>query len=298
MLMRALSARANKIGAVLQAKRSMLSRITTPVELKRPVLDKKPGGTSPMPARSKKEVSQNSEPEVETTETHPSLKKLNITIVVALIGFAGTVIAGLLSSPWIGNLFSPEPASTLTITATSTLTPAPTMTSTSSETPTTTLTFTPSGPFSYIVQEGDTLDALANKFNLGPDGVLLILDYNPEIMRNNGVFFIGQELLIPSPGTIQSTRTPISPDLPRGTKVDYIVLPGDTLAGIAAKFNSSPNAIIDINGADVADVNNLFVGRHLQIPVNLVTATATLPPSSTPVTSASLPPTSTPVTAQ
>jgi uncharacterized protein YkwD len=60
------------------------------------------------------------------------------------------------------------------------------------------------------------------------------------------------------------------------------VLPGDTLAGIAAKFNSITDNIIEAN--DIENANALAVGQVLQIPVNLVTATATLPSTSTPVT--------------
>jgi uncharacterized protein YkwD len=71
-------------------------------------------------------------------------------------------------------------------------------------------------------------------------------------------------------------------ELPRGTRIQYNVLPGDTLAGIAAKFNSLEDDIILAN--DIEDANALFVGQELQIPVNLVTATSTLPPTSTPVT--------------
>jgi uncharacterized protein YkwD len=64
--------------------------------------------------------------------------------------------------------------------------------------------------------------------------------------------------------------------------IEYRVLPGDTLAGIAAKFNSIADNIIEAN--NIENANALAVGQVLQIPVNLVTATATLPPTSTPVT--------------
>ncbi|HSJ87976.1 MAG TPA: CAP domain-containing protein, partial [Anaerolineales bacterium] len=74
------------------------------------------------------------------------------------------------------------------------------------------------------------------------------------------------------------------PNLPRGTKVEYRVLPGDTLAGIAVRFNSSTDAILEANTDVITDANALQVGDVLQIPVNLVTATATLPSTSTPVT--------------
>jgi uncharacterized protein YkwD len=93
---------------------------------------------------------------------------------------------------------------------------------------------------------------------------------------------VGQTLRIPPPGTLRATATPIPPDLPRGTRLEYSVLPGDTVAAIAAKFNSRVDDIIAEN--DLEDANALLVGQVLQIPVNLITATATLPPTSTPVT--------------
>lgn len=181
----------------------------------------------------------------------------------------------------IGQMLATDtPTATVTLTPTNTSTP--TLTATVTETPTQTLTATPSGPFPYTLQEGDTLPALAERFNLGPDGVLLILDNNPDIMKNGGIYYVGQTLTIPPPGTTRATATPIPADLPRGRQLDYQVLPGDTLAGIAAKFNSLPDDIVEVNKLE--DANALQVGQNLKIPVNLVTATATLPSTSTPVT--------------
>ena len=182
----------------------------------------------------------------------------------------------------LGGLFATDtPTPTLTFTPTNTATPS--MTSTITETPTITATGTPSGPFPYIILEGDTLDAIAAKFNLGEDGILLILDQNPSIINDfNGVIFVGQTILIPPPGTTRPTSTPIPANLSRGTLIEYRVLPGDTLAGIAARFNSLEENIAAENEIDNA--NALQVGQILQIPVNLVTATATLPPTSTPIT--------------
>lgn len=202
-------------------------------------------------------------------------------IALAVIGLILVVVWLMGPNQPLGQMFATEtPTATVTFTPTSTNTP--TATPTVTETPTITLTPTPSEPFSYVIQEGDTLPALAERFNLGPDGVLLILDYNPSIMENNGVYFVGQTLTIPPPGTLRATSTPIPANLPRGTKLKYTVLPGDTLAGIAAKFNSKVEDIVTANKLDNA--NALQVGQVLEIPVNLVTATPTLPPTSTPVT--------------
>lgn len=181
----------------------------------------------------------------------------------------------------LGTMFATD-TPTVTVTSTPTNTNTPTMTATITETPTVTFTPTPSEPFLYTIVEGDTLPALAERFNLGDDGVLLIIDYNPVILENDGIYFVGQTITIPPPGTLRATATPIPPDLPRGTRLNYSVLPGDTLAAIAAKFNSRVDDIIAAN--DLEDANALLVGQILVIPANLVTATATLPPTSTPVT--------------
>lgn len=182
----------------------------------------------------------------------------------------------------LGRYFATE-TPTVTVTATATNTSTPTLTSTITETPTITLTATPSEPFPYVIQEGDSLDALSQRFNLGQDGPLLIYYENQEAMeQNGGVIFVGQTIRIPLPGTILPTTTPIPPNLPRGRLIEYTVLPGDTLAGIAVRFNSLPENIIEENG--IEDANALQAGQVLQIPVNLVTPTATLPSTSTPVT--------------
>lgn len=199
-----------------------------------------------------------------------------IGVIVIIISFMGNG-----NAPALGGLFASD-TPTATLTSTPTNTSTPTITATITETPTITFTPTPSEDYPYTLVEGDTLQGVAEKFNLGDDGVLLLLEKNPTIVENDGLYFVGQTIIIPKPGTILSTTTPIPSDLPRGTRIDYSVLPGDTLAGIAAKFNSLEEDIIAAN--DIEDANALFVGQALQIPVNLVTATATLPPTSTPVT--------------
>jgi uncharacterized protein YkwD len=201
-------------------------------------------------------------------------------IALVVIGLILLIVWLMGPNQPLGAMFATD-TPTVTVTATPTNTSTPTMTATITETPTVTFTPTPSEPFPYTIVEGDTLPAIAERFNLGEDGVLLLLDYNPSILENDGIYFVGQTLIIPPPGTLRATATPIPPDLPRGTRVEYSVLPGDTLAGIAAKFNSLVDNIITVN--ELEDANALLVGQVLEIPVNLVTATATLPPTSTPV---------------
>ncbi len=188
----------------------------------------------------------------------------------------------------ISNLFATDtPTPTTTFTPTST--PLPTSTATETLTPTITNTPTPGAPFQYTVQEGDYLSTIVEKFQLGPDGIPLIQLLNPYggaagvgIDPTTNIVYPGQVIWIPNPGMELPTATPIPPDLPRGTIVKYIVQAGDTLGGIAAKFNSTEDAIVKQNKLE--DPNALFVGQVLEIQVNLVTPTATRPPTSTPIT--------------
>ena len=208
---------------------------------------------------------------------------------VALVILGVILLVMWLASPGkpLGQMFATDtPTATLTFTPTSTSTP--TLTPTITETPTVTVTFTPSGPQPYVIQEGDSLDSIAVKFNLGPEGSQLIYFENQAAMEaNGGVIFVGQTITIPEPGKQLPTTTPIPADLRSGTLIEYRVLPGDTLAGIAFKFNSIADNIIEEN--NIENANALQVGDVLQIPVNLVTPTATLPATSTPVTPTAAP---------
>lgn len=188
----------------------------------------------------------------------------------------------------LGMLFATEtPTPTLTSTATNTL--EPTATATETLTPTITPTPTFSTPFNYTVQEGDSLAVIVNRFDLGDDGIELILLLNPYDAENGigidpatQIIIPGQIILLPNPGMQLPTATPIPPDLPRGTRITYTIKAGDTLAGIALLFNSTVEEIISVN--NLTDPNAIFVGQQLIVPANLVTPVPTRLPTSTPIT--------------
>jgi LysM repeat protein len=160
--------------------------------------------------------------------------------------------------------------------------PTPTQTATPTEapptnTPTITLTPTASGPFIYTVEEGDVLFSIAEEFGIE---ILVLIEVNQERLGldpANPIIKVGDELLIPPPGTELSTPTPLPEGLPRGTRIEYIVQPNDTLAFIAADFNSTVEDILEVN--ELEDANSIYVGQVLIIRVNLVTPvpTATAP---------------------
>ncbi len=224
-------------------------------------------------------------------------KKRQQSNIMFVYGASGLlVLAGLAlliiwltgpSKPFNGLFATETPTPTLTFTPT--ITPSPTATPTITNTPTLTATLTPSAPFTYTIQDGDNLQAIATKFGLGDDGIQLILLLNPyDPKSGNGIdpltsiVYPGQQITIPNPGMPLPTPTPIPANIFPGTKVTYMVRKGDTLAGIASTFNSTVDDIVKTN--NLTDANSIAVGQQLQIRVNLVTPTATRPPTSTPRT--------------
>ncbi len=204
------------------------------------------------------------------------------------------VLAGLvLLITWMLKPTSPVMLMFASKTPTLTITPSPTSTSTQTMTPTetptatVTLTPTPSKPFEYVVQGGENLSSIVEKFNLGNDGIALLLILNPYIeSTGDGIdpktmgVFLGQNILVPNPGMPLPTATPIPLNLPRGTKIEYTIQIGDNLAAIASKFNSTLEDIMKEN--KITDANAIQAFQIIIVRANLVTPTPTRYPSITP----------------
>ncbi len=94
----------------------------------------------------------------------------------------------------------------------------------------------------YIVKSGDSLYSIAKKFNISVD------DLKRANNKTSNLLSIGERLIIPT-GNINY--------------ITHIVLPGDTLYGIARKYNTTVNAIREAN-----NLNNtmLSIGMNLKIP--------------------------------
>ena len=168
-------------------------------------------------------------------------------------------------------------SATPTMTSTYTSTPVtPTLTYTSSptpsETPTVTLTPTANAPFEYIVQEGDTCYGVAEKYNVD---VLVLMALNN--LDSSCLIKPGDKIFVPAPGQQLDTATPI-PTGQRG-EINYVVQTGDTLAIIAAKFNSTVDQIMTRN--KLTDANVISVGQTLIVPVNIATPVPTSGPTRT-----------------
>jgi len=145
-------------------------------------------------------------------------------------------------------------------------------TATQRATATPTASPSPVPPIEYQVKNGDT-----------PGRIALLYDLTvPELMFYNGkaeddVIVVGETLKIPPP-TPQPTETASAEPgtSTPGTAGDfvYIVQPGDTLSGIADKFNLPMQRIEDYN-PEIGNIQSLHIGDQIKIPL---TPTATFTP--------------------
>lgn len=115
---------------------------------------------------------------------------------------------------------------------------------------------TDGGYFIYIVARGDTLRSLASRFGTTVDALLAA---NPEITNAN-VIYEGQRIKVYSgPATPPPNNPP-----PAGGQI-YYAQRGDTLRKIAAKFNTTVNAILKANPR-ITNPNLIYVGQAITIP--------------------------------
>lgn len=175
--------------------------------------------------------------------------------------------------------FAQRATETPTPTLTNTPTPVPptatpTETPTETLTPTVTLTPTPSGPFEYTVLEGDNCWDIAVKFNADLNALIAINNWDPGTCPINP----GDVILIPLPDQTLPTPTVPPPDVK--VDVQYVIQGGDSLETIAARYNSTVEAILAKN-KDIKNRNDIKVGQVIIVPANIVTPTPTKAPTST-----------------
>ncbi len=110
----------------------------------------------------------------------------------------------------------------------------------------------------YTVKQGDTLSSIAQEFGVA---LTTITALNPLVTPE--FLSVGDTLSIPVQGGGLATVTPP----PAGTQsvIEYQVVSGDTLAGIASRFGSSIDAIVREN--NLASPDEIRVGQTLRIPV-------------------------------
>jgi LysM repeat protein len=124
----------------------------------------------------------------------------------------------------------------------------------------------------YTVKEGETLTGIAAGFGTN---LTTLMALNPSITPE--FLNVGDQLDVPNQGA-RPTPTPA----PSGSQaiIEYQVQAGDTLAGIAAQFGSSIDAIVREN--NLASPDQIQVGQTLRIPVAASTPSPGAPETSTP----------------
>lgn len=98
----------------------------------------------------------------------------------------------------------------------------------------------------YVVKKGDTLYSIAREYNTDVNTLKELNNLTSDVLS------IGQILLLPSTITEPNTTT-------------YTVKVGDTLYSIAREFNTTVDALMDLN---TLTSNVLSIGQKLQIPTS------------------------------
>ena len=102
----------------------------------------------------------------------------------------------------------------------------------------------------YVVKSGDTLFNIANKFNVTVQAIKNINNLSSNILN------VGQELVIPKEETPSTS----------GEFINYTVKADDSLYKIANAYNTTVNAIMNVNNLTS---NALQVGQVLKIPTTV-----------------------------
>lgn len=129
-----------------------------------------------------------------------------------------------------------------------------------SSTPTASTTAVAESVLEYEIESGDTLNAIAVKFNTTEEAVRLA---NPGIQPGN--LFAGDTIRILGASTdANAVANPDPTDREEGVEAIYFVDPGDTLGDIALDYTVSLEALMAANPG--VDQSNLQVGQELTIP--------------------------------
>jgi LysM repeat protein len=158
-------------------------------------------------------------------------------------------------------------------------------------------------PTSYVVQPGDTLGGISQRFGMTIDQLMLLNNiYDPnQILR-------GAELMVWELGTatdaqLQAPSAQIAPEAPPTAATDpvtfgtpvpqnftYVVQPGDQLGRIAERYSVGYSQLIALN--NITNPNQIMVGQSLIIPyVGEEPAAAQSVPAQIPASIVPAPPT-------
>ncbi len=122
----------------------------------------------------------------------------------------------------------------------------------------------------YVVQPGDTLTSIARRYDLSVNDLA-----NANGLINPQLIYVGQKLVLPIvAATTRTARMPVANRL-------YIVRPGDTLFGLALKYNTPTRSLMGANQLHTAGL--LVAGQELIIPGDATSNEAAVAQPGTPL---------------
>lgn len=105
----------------------------------------------------------------------------------------------------------------------------------------------------YVVQPGNTLTGIAARFGTTVQALVQLNN-----ISNPNLIYVGQVLKIYGNNKVQRKNNNFS-----GT---YVVQSGDTLSGIALRFGTTVQELVQLN--DISNPNLIYVGEILKLPVS------------------------------
>ncbi|MGI4871972.1 MAG: LysM peptidoglycan-binding domain-containing protein [Janthinobacterium lividum] len=136
----------------------------------------------------------------------------------------------------------------------------------------------------HRVGQGETLFALARRYHVTVDQITAA---NPQLKSGLG---IGEIVLVPRPGggarTAAATKVPATTAAAATVPARYTVAKGETLFGIARRFNLSPSELMELNHLPAGGA--VRVGQELQLKAagSGPVSTAAVPPATVPAATA------------
>ena len=135
--------------------------------------------------------------------------------------------------------------------------------------------FSLSADSSYIVKKGDTLYSISRKYQITV----------PELraannLSENDVIKVGVKLVIPSAdienaAALSASKTSeTKPNVSSKSATSYIVQKGDTLYGIARKYNIKLNELLSLNNLD--NSSTIKIGQKILVPAGSSSSASTV----------------------
>lgn len=132
----------------------------------------------------------------------------------------------------------------------------------------------------YTVQSGDTLSGIALKFSTTSSKLAQL-----NSISNPNLIYVGQRLLVNQSSNSNSSSSGQPSSTTTNTEASaasYTVKSGDTLSGIASRYNTTVNQIVSLN--QLSNPNLIYVGQVLKLKNSQTTNSSSSSSSSTAAT--------------